>query len=177
MRSAPLLFVVALLAGGCSLQPRAEEETVPAVSLAPITFTEWQRELGASKGQIVVVDMWATWCAPCLERFPHMVTMHGEYRDEGVRFISMCLDNRDDKEAVEAARQFLIEQNATFTNYLMNENITDAFEKLDLLGIPAVFIYDRQGELRHRLTGDDPNQQFTEKDVEEAITELLRAQE
>ena len=49
----------------------------------------------------------------------------------------------------------------------------DSFEKLDLLTIPAVFIFDRDGELRYRLTADDPNDQFTERDVEEAILGLL----
>jgi len=105
-----------------------------------------------------------------------MVRMHDKYRREGVRFISMCLDDRDDHEAVEEAQQFLVRQNAAFTNYLMDENIIDAFEKLDLLGIPAVFVYDRRGQLRCRLTGDDPYNQFTEEDVEEAIAELLREQ-
>jgi sensor domain CHASE-containing protein len=105
-----------------------------------------------------------------------MVKMHDKYREQGVRFISMCLDERDDHQAVEEARQFLARQNATFAHYLMNENITDAFEKLDLLGIPAVFVYDRRGELRYRLTGDDPYNQFTEQDVEEAVGQLLKEQ-
>jgi hypothetical protein len=55
----------------------------------------------------------------------------------------------------------------------MNENMMDAFEMLDLLGIPAVFIYDRNGQERIRLTGDNPNKQFTDKNVEEAIVSLL----
>ncbi|MDA2929489.1 TlpA family protein disulfide reductase, partial [Acidobacteria bacterium AH-259-O06] len=134
----------------------------------PVTHAEWHQELETFKGDIVVVDMWATWCIPCVERFPRMVEMYEKYHPEGVTFVSMCLDDRDDVQAVEGARQFLVEQNATFPNYLMDENIVDAFEKLDLLGIPAVFIYDRRGELRYRLTGDDPNNQFSDRDVEEA---------
>lgn len=176
---APKLILVLLLAGSCSLQAPVEEESeskevVPGVVLVPVTHAEWHQELETFKGDIVVVDMWATWCIPCVERFPRMVEMYDKYHPEGVTFVSVCLDDRDDVQAVEGARQFLVEQNATFPNYLMDENIVDAFEKLDLLGIPAVFIYDRRGELRYRLSGDDPNNQFTDRDVEEAIQTLLR---
>lgn len=127
------------------------------------------------KGQAVVVDMWATWCLPCIERFPHMVELAQKYADQRVRFVSLCLDDRDDEDAIALAQRFLTEQRARFPNFLMDEVVTRAFEKLDLLGIPAVFIYGPDGSLRYRLTGDDPNNQFTDADVDEAIEELLAA--
>jgi thioredoxin-related protein len=54
----------------------------------------------------------------------------------------------------------------------MDENINDAFEKLNVLSIPAVFLYDREGRLRYNLNGDDPNHQFTEKELEDAVARL-----
>jgi hypothetical protein len=102
-----------------------------------------------------------------------MVELHRKYEKQGVTFVSMSLDDRDDELAVEDARRFLIKQKATFDNYLMNEIDTDAFEKLDLLGIPAVFIFDRSGELSYRLTADNPTNPFTDEDVEKAILTLL----
>jgi len=146
----------------------------PGVGLEPVTFAELQRRLEGLRGHIVVVEVWATWCVPCIERFPQMVEMHRRYRDRGVRFVSVSVDNREDKPAVEAARRFLRQQNAAFDNYLLDENILQAFEKLDISGIPAVFVYDRAGRQRHKLTGDDPNRQFTAKDVEGAVQALLR---
>lgn len=142
-------------------------------TLVPVTFEAWQAELQALKGRIVVVDMWATWCLPCIERFPHMVQLAEEYSGRGVEFVSMCLDDREDQDSIDLARRFLSEQQARFPNYLMDEVVTQAFEKLDLLGIPAVFIYGPSGDLRYRLTGDDPNNQFTDADVNDAIEELL----
>ena len=155
----------------CAGRPPARE-----VTLEPITFEQWKQELASLKGQIVVVDLWATWCAPCIERFPHMVRLYQRYKDPGVTFISMSVDDREDKRAVEDARQFLRKQNATFRNYLMDQNILQAFEKLDILGIPAVFLYDRGGRLRHNLNGNDPNHQFTQKDVEDALAALVAEQ-
>lgn len=146
------------------------------VTLQPVPFERWKQELAALKGQIVVVDVWATWCAPCIERFPHMVQLQKEYKDQGVSFVSMSVDDREDKRAVESARQFLRKQNATFRNYLMDENILQAFEKLDVQGIPAVFIYDRTGRQRHYFNGNDPNHQFTQKEVDEALAALVAEQ-
>jgi len=173
-RQIPYLTVlVLLLAAGCSTQPRDTVTAKPAAGLQPITFETWQERLAEARGAITVVDFWATWCAPCLERFPHMVSLHKRYGESGVRFISMSLDDRDDEGAVEQARSFLVRQNAAFENYLMDENVTDAFQKLDLMSIPAVMIYGRDGRLRYKLTGDDPNRQFTNEDVDRAIEELL----
>jgi thiol-disulfide isomerase/thioredoxin len=134
---------------------------------------DWIERLQEFQGEIVVVDFWATWCGPCLKRFPHMIDLHDAYRGRGVQFLSMCLDDRSDGDAIDAARGFLEKNKVTFPNYLMDENILDAFEKLDILGIPAVFIYDEKGNLAYRLTGDDPRDQFTDQDVENAIRELL----
>jgi thiol-disulfide isomerase/thioredoxin len=119
------------------------------------------------------VDVWATWCAPCIERFPHMVDLSRRYVSRGVTFVSMNMDNREDKAAVEAARQFLLKQRAIFRNYLMDENILDAFQDLGVQGIPAVFMYDRSGRQRYFLNADDPNRQFTTRDVEDALATLV----
>lgn len=148
------------------------EETVE-VALTPVTFEQWQQELASLEGRIVVVDMWATWCVPCVERFPKMVELYNEYSPRGVTFVSMCLDDREDTDAVAYAREFLGKQKATFANYLMDEIVTEGFVKLDLLGIPAVYVYAPDGERRYRLTADDPYNQFTDEDVESAIQELL----
>ena len=146
------------------------------VSLVPLTFAQWQNKLPHYQPNIVVVDNWATWCAPCIKRFPKMVELDQRYRAEGVSFVSINLDDHEDTDALQKARDFLTEVNATFDNYYMDENVIDAFEKLDLLGIPAVVIYDRSGKERYRLTGDNPNKQFTDEDIDAAVQELLTEQ-
>ena len=143
------------------------------VTLEPVTFERWQEKLQSMKGRIVLVDMWATWCAPCIERFPHMVELYHRYQGRGVDFVSMSVDDREDKLAVERARQFVNQQNATFRNYLMDENIMQSFEKLGIQGIPAVFLYGRAGRQRYNLNGDDPNHQATLKDVDDALANLV----
>lgn len=122
---------------------------------------------------MTVVDFWASWCSPCIERFPHMVEMHHKYKNRGVNFISLNFDEQGDQESINWANDFLRRTQAVFPNYHMDENMTDAFEKLDLLGLPAVRIYATDGTEIHRLSGDNPYKQFTDKDVETAVLGLL----
>jgi thiol-disulfide isomerase/thioredoxin len=141
--------------------------------LQRVDFDAWMARLASYRPEIVVVDMWATWCSSCLTRFPKMVDMSRRYAPRGVQFVSLSLDDRDDARSLAAARAFLGKQQAPFDHYLMDERMDVAFDKLKLLGIPAVVIYDRDGAEVARLTGDNPNDQFDERDVEAAIERLL----
>ena len=167
------LLAVCLLAPGAT---RAEVEAALAPAptrMQAVSFDEWDAILESQRGNITVVDFWASWCTPCIERFPHMVEMHHAYHDKGVRFISLNLDEQGDGESLDWCNDFLASTKAVFANYHMDENMSEAFERLDLLSLPAVRIYATDGTEAYRLSGDNPYQQFTEKDVEQAVLELL----
>lgn len=165
------MLVGALILTACGQAPQATESA--EVTFEPITYEAWQAKLEEFRGSILVVDFWATWCVPCVERFPHMVEMYQTYDDRGVQFVSMSLDDRGDLGAVERAGEFLIEQRATFPNFLMDENVLEGFEKLELMTVPAVYVYAPDGTLFRKLTADHPDRQFTEEDIEAAIQDLL----
>ncbi len=163
-----LICIISLILFSCN----TEEEL--AVSILPLTFQEWTQKLDEYNSKIIVVDMWAMWCISCLERFPEMVKIHEKYRDRNVQFVSMNMDDREDIKSIESAENFLGKMNASFDHFRINENMLEAFEEFKLISIPAVIIYDQSGTERYRLTGDNPNNQFTEKDIEAAILKLLQ---
>ena len=143
------------------------------VELVRIDFEQWQQQLKAYEASYVLVDFWAMWCAPCIEQFPKIVELHHEYKSKGVQFVSLSLDDPEDAPAIESAREFLRKNGAVFDNYLLDENPVQAFEKLELLGIPAIAIYGPNGQEVVRLTNDDPDDQFTRADIESALENLL----
>ena len=90
-----------------------------------------------------------------------------------VTFISMNLDDRNDIESLNAAEKFIQKMNAEFEHFRMDENLVIAFERINLISIPAVLIFNQEGSEAFRLTGDNPNKQFSENDIEQAIKQLL----
>ncbi len=166
-------LILLLSAVSCLLSAVALADRAPT-ALKQVNYSQWQTVLASYKPDIVVVDMWATWCSTCLEQFPKMVELHKKYKDKGVRIVAMNLDDRNDSVAISLAQRFLQENQAGFDNYRMDEKMLLAFEKLGLMSIPAVIVYDRQGKEHVRLTGDDPNKQFVDADIEQVITALLQ---
>lgn len=141
--------------------------------MTPVTYKDWLIKRKQYAPKILVVDMWAMWCSSCIERFPEMVKMHDKYKNRGVDFVSMNLDDREDHQSLKLAEKFLTKMDADFDHYHMNENLVYAFEKIDLISIPAILIYDENGNEIDRLTGDNPNNQFSEEDIELSINKLL----
>lgn len=177
-----LIFGCALLTVllACEQQlPRDTVATTPpdaanATLLQPLDFAAWEATRQAMQPNIVVVDLWASWCVPCLERFPHMVALHRKYAARGVRFVSLSLDDRGSPADLAFAEEFLAKQNAPFAHYLLDEELLDGFDKVGIRGVPAVDIYGRDGHRAFRLTGDNPNAQYSDDDVEQALLSLLR---
>ncbi len=106
-----------------------------------------------------------------------MVEMSREYADQGVRFVSLLLEAPDDTESIAWSNAFLAKQDADFDHFRIDNDLMDTFEQMDLLGIPVVLVYNSEGKLAAKLTGDDPADQFDEDDVRNAIESLLDGQD
>ena len=151
----------------------ASEDAASSTPMQVIQLSDWPAIVEASKPDVLVVDIWASWCISCIERFPEMVTMAERYEGQGVSFVTLNLDDPKDDEGISWSNDFLARIGADFPNYHLNENLTKSFEVLDLMAIPVVLIYDSSGNERYRLTNDNPNDQFTKADIEEAVQALL----
>ena len=152
-----------------------ESSTPKGVSLTPISFAAWDKQLAQYQGDIVVADLWATWCQPCIKRFPKMVELNKQYADRAVTFVSINFDDTGDGESLQKAESYLKEVNAEFDNFYFKENLIDAFEHMGVIALPVVVIYGKDGKEAARLTNIDPNNQFTEADIENTINRLLAA--
>jgi thiol-disulfide isomerase/thioredoxin len=155
-------------------------DTAPStgkVELTTVKYDELRSKIATNgKAKLTLVDAWATWCPTCMENFPHVVQMHKKYADQGLNVVSLSLDDPTEAKALAAAKKFLEEQKAIFSNYLLNEEPDVAFEKLNVSGIPAVFLYGPEGHEIKRFTLDDPNNQFTYDQVEQAVAALLKGE-
>jgi thiol-disulfide isomerase/thioredoxin len=166
----PRLALVAALAFGPLAARGADDE----VKLVKVPYDELMSRIAANKGpKLTVVDLWATWCVPCKENFPHVVEMHRKYGEKGLAVVSLCLDDPDQPKKIADAEAFLKEKKATFANYYLAETAETAFEKLNIGVIPAVFLYGPDGKEIKRFTLEDADHPFTYDQVESFVKEKL----
>jgi thiol-disulfide isomerase/thioredoxin len=102
-----------------------------------------------AKAEVVVVNVWATWCMPCREEFPDLLLLRKEYADRGLEMILVSGDFSDDREEQIAA--FLQAQGVDFVTYLKEG---DDMQFIDTLArqwsgaLPATLFYGPDGTLR-----------------------------
>ena len=103
-------------------------------------------DLADYRGKVVVVDFWASWCAPCRQSFPWLNAMHDEYADDGL----VILGVNTDIDAAEA-RQFLEEIPAKFE--IVYDPEGELARDFGVVAMPSSYVYGRGGELDTRHLG------------------------
>jgi thiol-disulfide isomerase/thioredoxin len=101
------------------------------------------------KGQVVVVNLWATWCAPCVKEMPTLAQLQSRYAGKPVKVLPISLDKGADD--IAKARTFIADKAPLgfyHGDYAMAFAITPAAE-----GLPTTLIFDRAGRERARLEG------------------------
>lgn len=172
----PILGATLLvLLAACGQEVETPEPDQPSI-MKKVALEDWDWQLQEYPPNILVVDYWATWCAPCIDRFPRMVEMSEQYAEQGVTLISYNLDEPQDDFAIARADEFLLSMEAGFEHFATADNVFDTMNYLGLQSIPAVSIYDRSGVEVTRLTGEDPGELFDDADVEQAILNILAEQ-
>ena len=158
-RLALCLFVSVVFIGCGRAEPvakKAAEKPTTKVELQVLDWDGLQQLIAGHGDKVVVMDCWSTSCRPCLEEFPKLVAMHNKYSRHELACISLSFDNEglDPIEDVKpAVLAFLERQKATFDNVLSTLDSDALYKRLEIPAVPAVLVYDRQGQLAKQFTG------------------------
>jgi len=91
-------------------------------------------------GKVVYVDFWASWCVPCRQSFPWMMTIYDDLRSKGFEIIAVNVDKDH-----QAAGKFLDEFGSDFP--IIYDSTGGLAEQYGLEAMPTSFIYDKEGQL------------------------------
>lgn len=122
--------------------------------IRPLTGDGFASLLEASRGDVVLINLWATWCAPCLREIPELVELESDFEERGLRLIGISLDDVDARAEVRAFRD---EWFPDFSTYHIDE--ADWYTLIDHVQsdwnslLPTSFVLDREGQLSAVLTG------------------------
>lgn len=153
-----------------------------AIELRPVTLEELKAHIAEAGAPLTLVDCWASWCDPCKENFPHVIEMADTFEDKGLKVIALSFDagtevDDIDEAQIKEAKRFLSALDVSkIENLRHGQLLFDSFELFGVTTIPAVFLYDAEGNEIARFTYDDPDNQFTYDEVEAKVAELLAAE-
>ena len=107
-----------------------------AVDFTAFDETNTGKKLSSLKGKLIYVDLWATWCGPCLAEMPAYEKLKESYKDNpNIRFVSLSID--DDKEAW---KQNLQKRNAGGIQWVINRTKLQAY---NIIGVPRSILVDK----------------------------------
>jgi cytochrome c biogenesis protein CcmG/thiol:disulfide interchange protein DsbE len=157
--------LVGLLAYGFRTDPRAIPSPLvgrPAAAFALTGFDGRPVSLEALRGQVVVVNFWASWCYPaCYEEAPALEAGWRRYRERGLTVVGVAIQDKDP-----ASREFIERFGLTFPN------APDPTGKVAIdygvYGVPETFVIDRRGTIRRKHVGA-----VTESVFREVVEPLL----
>lgn len=143
LRVRPVLLVLAahlLAAAAVAVEVAPEEAREPLPDIAFLDMKGKPARLGDFRGRVVVLNLWATWCAPCREEMPSLDRLQRAFADAPVTVLALSVD----RAGPERVRQFLDEVGIRHLAVYRDPKMR-ATRALRVPGLPATILVDRQG--------------------------------
>jgi len=125
----------------------ARDFTLPQLTLEPPYDDGVPITLSDQRGSVIVLDVFGTWCAPCLEKYPAMAELAHDYRSENVQFVGILLNDSPER----AAKWFRAQGGLAYP-FLLEEG-SDIEATWGLYGAPRMFVIDQRGLIVGRCAG------------------------
>ncbi len=100
------------------------------------------------RGQVVLLNLWATWCGPCKQEMPGIQALHEALGPSGLRIIALSVDEPDMDDAI---RAFVAEHKLTFE--VLHEGSGTIERAYQTSGVPETFLIGKDGVIRKRVIG------------------------
>jgi thiol-disulfide isomerase/thioredoxin len=151
-----------LLAGGVLVLLLTGTGIPAAERVTPIGAGELAAELEARKGQVVLVNFWATWCRPCLDEIPDLMALKAELGQRGFDVVAVSLDDPAGLEVT--IRPFLDKWFPAFLTYLSLERDMDSMVSVVDQAwnevLPTSYVLTRDGTVAARIQGGSSAEEF-----------------
>ena len=127
-----------------------------------VTPQQLRTVLERERGNLIVLNLWATWCTPCLKEIPDLVALGQEFADRGVVVIGLGMDEPDLLAGL--VEPFRVKHFADFRSYLRDAPDMDSVVSVvdpawnELL--PTTYLIDRNGKVVKRIQGKRSREQF-----------------
>ncbi len=144
-----------------NLSPNLRDAELRSVSGRPIKLADYA-------GKVMLVNLWATWCAPCRIEIPELVKLHKEFKPRGLEMVGLSMENPD--ESAEKVRNFVRDFRMDYrVGWTTPEVAVTLMQGRE--AIPQSFVISRDGRILKRFVGFNPT--GTPAQIRQVIEEAL----
>jgi len=129
---------------------RAPGDAGQKTALAMTTLDGEPVGLERYRGQVVLLDVWATWCPPCVAALPRLQALHERYQNKGFAVVGVSLDAG----GASTVRPFVARRGLTYPMLLDTQGAASARRVFGIETLPALFLVDATGQIVGRWTGE-----------------------
>jgi len=170
IRPASAVASMLLLLAGCAVAP-AVAVGGKAPDYRSATLAGEPLSLADLRGEVVMLNLWATWCYPCRREMPSFEALSREFADHGLRVVAVSIDRAGAEPEI---REFLEEHGISFT--VLHDPDQEIVRTFRTLGVPETFLIDRDGVLvRHWIGRIDGRSESVRAPIRDALGSRLAA--
>lgn len=115
-------------------------------------------KISDKKGKVLLVNIWGTWCGPCIAEMPHLIELQSKHAEQGFEVIGLNIgDGGGTPEPIDQIKAFVAKQKLNYTIAIASSAVSTQFNLITRQSVvPQTILVDREGRLRRVFVGGGP---------------------
>ena len=149
-------IIVLAMAALSTATLQAEEMNQPAPNFTLKSNSGKNLKLSESRGEVILLNFWASWCGPCRQEMPLLDSLHNKYKDLGFKVMGVNVEENS-KEAIKILNEIKVSFPVVF------DTTNKVSELYNVSAMPSTVLIDRDGKMRYLHKGYKPGDEATYK--------------